>query len=384
MILLNIDFLFNSYLIIMKFILCLFLILQAGSLHMRTSTSQDADYITIWKNLFSTLERPSSTCSTPEVSKNAKNNLNSLYQRPVGVNPNMPYSKSKNPFSGHGFEESADMFDYLDDIFQKDISNYFTTMYKEALNIPEADGNTYQDPYSIDKLIQSNEPSLDLTKFNIDQKLDLVQKYIPIDKNSFKTSISPARLYNIISQWNWSKPNIDDYARKLVDAYDLTGDGRLNAYEFLALSIILNKNFAPAKYSFNEIFKSKLDPIFYYLDCDSDGMISGENVWYGFGKLKRSTDKYNIYNCDISDPGKNLMTMATNDFVLKNDSVLSGYVNQFDFRTGLLLGFLNRQVRGNNVVTDDSVNEKSTRWTDGGAKETMCEKFKKFKTVKPM
>jgi hypothetical protein len=344
----------------------------------KSTQSVDSDYITIWKNLFLTLDRPINTCSTPDISKSIKNTLNIFFQRPAGLNPNLPYSKGINIFLNHGIGDSADMFDYLDDLFQKDITNYFNSVYKDAMNIPEADSNTYQDIYSIDKLLETFNNTVDVSNFQVEQKLDLLQKYLPIDKASFKSSISPARLYNIITQWGWNKPIIDDYARKLVDAYDISGDGRLNAYEFILMSIMLNKNFIPAKYSYNDIFKNKFDPIFYYLDCDSDGYVTGENIWYGFAKLKRNNpEKYNIYQCNI-DANKNMMTASTNDFVLKNDDVLAGYVSLADFRTGLLLGYLNRQVKVNNVVSDDSINEKNARWKDGGTKQIVCEKLKLY------
>jgi Ca2+-binding EF-hand superfamily protein len=336
-----------------------------------------ADYTAIWNNLFTSVNRDKLKCSTPNVPKQMPN---IAYPTLPGQNPGLPISKS-NKYKKYGlYEDSKVFFDYLDDILQNDVTKYFTTIYQQALAIPEADNQVYQDPYSVDKMLLLYETNLNLALFHPEQKLDLLTKYLKTDKESFRYGFSPAKINSIVNQWGWNKPlNTPDFARQLVDTYDFSGDGRLSAYEFLLMSITNSKNMT-GKFNYSEIFQTKLHPIFTFLDCDNDGMVSAENLWYGLGGLRRNrSDVCNIYSCMKETGEKNPNTRATNDFILSNDDTLKSYVSMVEFRTGILLGYLNRQVKGNIIYQDDSINEKGNRWLNNYTTDLYCEKFKKYK-----
>ena len=69
---------------------------------------------------------------------------------------------------------------------------------------------------------------------------------------------------------------------------------------------------------------------------------------------------------------KDYRTTSTNDFVLKNSRKKDGFLDIEEFRTGVLLGYWDRQTDSRTIYMDDTKNMKSLRWAAGGAQDIVC------------
>ena len=170
-----------------------------------------------------------------------------------------------------------------------------------------------------------------------------------------------------------------DPGQYIVDKYDFNGDGRLDAREFIIAMINNNKKviegLKKCRNCMETIILSKLDPIYMYLDCSSNSMVSAEQMWAGFQKLKRSTLGYDIFKCQL-DSGK-YRTSAINDFILKAHKLVDGKVTKEEFRSGILTGYWNRQTDNTKVFLDDGRNLKTLRWGgQNGNVDIICERIK--------
>jgi len=93
-------------------------------------------------------------------------------------------------------------------------------------------------------------------------------------------------------------------------------DGRLNPREFILGSLHNNIQTVGSPlcdHCFFDISKN-IDAIFLYLDCNNDGLLTAEEIWTNLPKMKRNTEKYNIFSFGNDE---NIRTAAINDFVLK-------------------------------------------------------------------
>jgi hypothetical protein len=289
------------------------------------------------------------------------------------------------------FDQVVYFFDYLDDIFQNVISKEFSRLLENAKLITEEDPKKIEDPYTIDKLLfyfsnglEGKDPSKNSPfEINTEPKInpaELIKKYkSDFNYDHWKNYFSVPKISNIIKEFGWNiNTHTPYFFKKLIDKYNFSGTGRLNAKEFLFFAIWENyRNYAQCNhFCFKDIIEKKIDPLFSFLDCDKDGFINSENIWNGFKFLKRSEankDKYNYYKCELPKPfNKFYRTHAVNDFVLKNSGVADGFLNREEFRKGILLGYWERQVETNNVVLDDSINRKSERWDNTGKEDKDC------------
>ena len=342
--------------------------------------SSKEDFTQQWSQLFTSMERPPQLCLPPD-------HLNNEEGGPGGNGDDSGNSQTPNPkpnrfAKNQGQGPSAYLFDYWDEIFQKQIIQIFSGMFKKALAMKEPDANTYQDPYALDKLIYiysngvSGSPNATHSSPNSISQISQYNKNF--NQEIWKNSVSAGQIFNILQQWGWQTVPSANPPKKIVDTYDFDGDGRLNPSEFILFSIINNyKIFRQSECKeecYSEILAQKIDPLFAYLDCDQDGFVSAENLWVGLRNLKRSSKGYNMYQCLMPTIlNKDYRTTSTNDFVLKNYKKADGFVNIDEFRTGILLGYWDRQTDSTKVYTDDTKNSKVSRWGGDGSKDIVCD-----------
>jgi len=203
------------------------------------------------------------------------------------------------------------------------------------------------------------------------------------NKKIFDNSITPIQLLHILDEWEWSPAGTEwDILelKKLVDHYDFNGDGNLNPEEFTILQIHLTvkAGYQCRKHCLREVIEIALEPLFMYLDCDSDGYINSENMWEGFKNVYRANSKkYNMYQCNFPlELNKDYRTNTVNDFILKVSYAADGFLNKNEFITGLLSGFWERQTDENNYGdSPDKLEGLKNRWGNKGDKDIECDKI---------
>lgn len=261
----------------------------------------------------------------------------------------------------------------------------FKSLLEEAKKVPEEDSKSFDDPYTAEKLLfyfsggtEGRDPWNGTDQPVKKISPELITRYKQdFNPSTWEQSFSAARISNIIKAFGWGKPaNIPYYFKRLIDKYAFSGNGRLDAREFIFYAIMENyKSYNQCKkFCFKRVIEEVIDPLFTFLDCDNDGYINSESIWEGFKYLKRSdSKKFSFYNCILPRAyNKYYRTHAPNDFVLKNVQSADGYLSREEFRKGILLGYWERQVNGLAVVTDDSVNRKAERWDSSGIVDKDC------------
>lgn len=397
------------------------------------------------KKLFKNPEKINYSCKKEseyiphyQVKENESNNIyiNDSFLASQITNSSLPKRKPNFIYQEkHGREESAYLFDYLESFLLNKIVIEFNDVFNKAKTHQE--DISFSDIYSAnnqlstyktlgigDYIVLKVKDSIEVQDKLI-ENLSLVNK--KVDKEIFKNSINISQFSSLIKNWRWKYNRYSGkWQKTLFDKYDFNGDGRLNANEFLAFSVMHNykTNVLGTIYGTNNylnICQDRIDPIFYYADCNNDEYISAEELWNALGNLKRSStestskdnnninnnvnnnsinvtntmiynnvtsitstneEKYDIYKCDAFDVMKNkYRSAAVNDFILKNSKTMEGLVNLIEFRKGLLLGYLNRQVNEYNIYSDDFLSEKVLRWSSDGMIDLNCEKIKQTKCV---
>jgi hypothetical protein len=344
------------------------------------SASKD-DYTKDWEALFKTVVRPPAQCNPPN--RLPEPNLEDPREQDLKIP-----KKKINPFAKlQGFGESAYLWDYLDDApILGDLTTEMKKMYDEGFAMALPDVQVYDDPFSLQKLIfYYSQGKEDLTGKTVEEQLTAIKKYnTNFNDAIWKISISVPQVYNIFEQWGWFKRPVSDNPRKSVVFFDFNGDGRLSPSEFLYLAIVNNKKVfrmdSCKKGCFTEMLKNRIDPIFAFIDCDADGWISAENMWYGLKNIKRTVAaNYDIYACKLPTQfNSDYRTISMNDFVLKNYEKHDGYLNLDEFRRGVLIGFLDRNVDDTKIYQDNTRNHKELRWSADGTKDLQCDKMKEF------
>jgi EF hand len=274
-----------------------------------------------------------------------------------------------------GYNDSAYFFDFLDPVFQKEIVDYFEKVYEALRSIDNKDTAEYKDLFDINKLINHEEKN---------KKTDVKELNKNYNPAIYEISINTVQLNKAMKDWNWFiDPGLKDYAFDFVNNYDMDGDGRLNPRELILAIINHNRNSigsGTCKNCFNEIAK-KLDAMFIFLDCNNDGALSAEDLWNNLPKLVRPDNRWNIFGFNNND---NIRTSAVNDFCLKNGNAKDGSVTKDEFRTGILLGYWDRQTSTTSIVKDDSRNLKHLRWDEGGMTDTVAFRYYKEKVLAEM
>merc|ERR1711934_633311 len=297
-----------------------------------------------------------------------------------------PYKKKNNYIQEAGkLDQIQYFFDYIDDIFQKKVSEAFKLLIDEAskVQVDENDAN-FDEPYSADKLLfywsngqEGRDPVKGDDKPQPTKPEELTKYKKDFNPDDWKNSFSAAKIAKIIKLFGWSSnTNMPFFWKRLIDKYDFDGNGRLDTREFLFYAVWENyKNYMQCKkHCFKDIIDKLINPLFTFFDCDTDGYIDSENLWDGCKFLKRTNaEKYDFYKCEVPKPfNKFYRTHAPNDFVLRNWDVADGYLNREEFRKGILLGYWERQAMAHKIVTDDENNKKVERWDATGMKDKDC------------
>ena len=356
------------------------LVISILSLKITKANIKQDDILKIWSDLFS--KNQGSNCKD-QVANPLNNPLNNLILDNNGVPWSGPRKKTNISDKQQGFGPSAYLFDFIDEIFQADITKDFQTIYDEVKKlVPEE--KEFVEPYPLFKLVGAyspNDPSAKPTDPNDQILIDKLKAIVgknskSFNENSYKAGITVANIHKACKDFQWIyNPQEVNFAKKIVDRYDFDGDGRLNPREFIIMSIIHNKSIlgSQCKQCYNEIITKKIDPIFRFLDCNNDGKISAEDLWTNFENLKRKSNKSNIYDCTIK--GKKYRTGSMNDFIIKNMMNFDGYLTKEEFRTAVLLGYWDRQTDVEKIYPDDTRTFKQLRWGASGDTDVVCQRI---------
>jgi Ca2+-binding EF-hand superfamily protein len=280
------------------------------------------------------------------------------------------------------------LYDFLEPVVGKAINDKFESYWKDAYGVP-TDQNyadpSYEDPYTLENILKVKSNGVYDAKAHTDNTKALKEYFPNADFQYHSKSISASRLKRITKEWGWSVSGDKNYPKRIIDTYDYDGDGRLNEYEFLEYSIMNTKGVQnpAAKYSYQEVFKDLIDPIFTFLDCDTDATVTAQEMFDQLKNLQRGDVKgYDPYKCHLPSGESPLRTSAFNDFILRFGGPKKAKVTLEEFRIGILVGYLIRNVKQDRVITDGTGGNKTARWGDNGMKDLECEKILQFATGK--
>lgn len=350
-----------------------------------------------WKLIFKTNDRKQ-TCSQSEQAKKHKKKEekdNTMY-----LHNGLPFSKASWDEKHYGGDAAGYYFDYLDTCWRKKVVEKFKLIYGEAKKIPDV---PLEDPYSVENQLKAYS-SMGLAD-KIPQEIfynkgpdtprqmqSLLSKINPkfiID--IYNHGITYPQLRTLLKDWNWISPAMADYqdpAKHILDKYDYDGNGRLDPREFIFFSIKENIKLLGDKQArknfYNDLIDQILEPFFVYADCDGDGVIDAENIWFTSQILScRHPMNFDIYKCDAKsgDSESDYRTSSVNDFVLKNMKSTEAYLTKAEFFKGILKGFWDRQVTARGIIDADEINGKYIRWGGFGPNfgeiDTECQQIKR-------
>ena len=271
------------------------------------------------------------------------------------------------------------LIDYLEDAFKlqnKLIQTIFKLIFEDAK--AQTSPADFKDPYSLLKLATGNPMSTEsLANEELYQKWLLKDK--KFNKDVYENSITVGQVATVLKAWHWAqnKDNAVIEAKGFVDEFDFDGDGRLNFREFIIAMIIKTKGLVATKtctHCLEDIVLEILDPIFSFLDCKQRNIINAEEMWHGLRFLNKKNPKsYDIYSCKIRDD--RYRTSAVNDFILKSNKKIMGFVNRKEFRLNVLIAFWDRYSSPMGVDEDKEKLRKEKRWGANGEKDNVCEKI---------
>ena len=365
-------------------ILCVSLaIVQTNILKKTTKVATKQDELQkIWGDLFSKPQGGSCVAASAADLLAQKQNP---VPEPDGLNMMGPRKKVNLLDKQQGYGPSAYFFDFIDEIFQSDITKEFQRIYEEVQKLAP-DAKDYTDPYPLSLLVSSltnvatavpgDTPPDEATQL---AKLKSITKGNTqiFNEKAWKAGITAANIFKACKDFQWNfNPLEVNWAKKIVDRYDFDGDGRLNPREFIIMTILHNKNIlgTTCKNCYNDIINKKIDPMFQYLDCNKDSKISAEDIWENFQNLSRKTPgKSNIYSCFIK--GKQYRTNAINDLFIKNMKSFDGFLNKDEWRAAILLGYWDRHTDLEKIYTDETKTFKQLRWGPSGDTDLVCDRI---------
>lgn len=271
-----------------------------------------------------------------------------------------------------GMDRSAYFFDYLDELLREDFIKYFDKIIKDVKKNPQDDPK-YFDPYSISKILNlPKEMSPPQTKEDLYDRMKIINP--TFDADFWEGSFNAVQIAKAIEDNHWDFPiGTADPAKRMIDRFDFSGDGRLSADELIIAVIDTNKNIIGEKKCKNcleEIIFDKIDPMYTFADCDNNDKLSAEEIWRSFRYLKRNTKKYNIYLCEYDGDGAR--TGAINDFLLKSQRSDSGNLTKREFSLGILVGYWTRQMDNGVLIKDDLKSRRMERWADPSGIDNEC------------
>ena len=203
------------------------------------------------------------------------------------------------------------------------------------------------------------------------------------DKTIWENGVTPMQVFHILNDWGWGAPGEDrdmNDIKKIVDTYDFNGDGNLNPEEFTIFQIhsTIKVGHQCAKHCFRNIIDKVLEPLFMYLDCDSDGYINATNLWEGLKMVFRGdSKKYDMYACSFPvELNKEYRTNCTNDLVLKATYAADGFLTKDEFIKAMLTGFWEREADTKSYGVNSETQEGlKSRWSSNGTKDIECDKI---------
>lgn len=349
--------------------------------------TQDQEMMKLLEKLFT-----ENKCSPSEKKDGEDSDADKPSNEAVGVGYGWTIPKSKhNKYEKrlYGWGPSAYLFDYLDAVMSEQIIAAFEKLWTEvkSQNVFPTEQDK-EDPYTLKKI------------FNMPDQPDEVllarfQSLKPsFNQNIWKDSVSVPQVRQVAREWNYN-PTSPDFAREIVDTYDYNGDGRLSPREFIIAYLNINRATLGSKDCkkdkdgkvietgcIHEVVKTILHPIFLRIDCaDFDDKVGAEEIWTALAHLRRfkidpmtkqatteAENRFNIFECKIF--GEQYHTTAVNDFVLKSQKTIDGYLNKLEFVRGVLLGYWARKVDDVGVKNRDDYRVK--RWTDGKTLDNKC------------
>ena len=100
----------------------------------------------------------------------------------------------------------------------------------------------------------------------------------------------------------------------------------------------------------------------------------------GYLQFQIYMNSYNLFQCVSKNTQivKFYHTDATNGFILKNQDKKDSAINLDEFRNGILLGYIDRQVEGNKIYSKDEINGKNKRWKNKGQIDIQCMKINNY------
>jgi len=257
-----------------------------------------------------------------------------------------------------GYGSGAYLFDFLSDNFLASFTSEAQSIYNALKAIDNTKDGLYTDPYDYKLFITD-----DMTD---DEKAKVLADFTKINQNYvqpiFDAAINAVQLHSGMKTWKWNyDTSLPDYSGDFVTKYDADGDGRLNLRELLLGVIDSNSKQLGENVGAN-MFNStamKFKAMFAFIDCDSDGYISAEEIWKNLKKLVRpNPNNYNIFLYE------SMRISSVNDFILKNHISKNGLLSEKEFISALLLGFWNRQTTPLAVLTDNSRSLMDLRWNN--------------------
>lgn len=338
----------------------------------------------IWDNLFKDPKREKEMKCTSilEEDKTAEEKLVAKEEgQRYGGNWNIP--KKKNNFYAKrmiGWGPSAYLFDFLDDVLEKPILAEFEEIWKSAKATVPIDKN-YRDPYTLDHILNWKGTEEQLIKKIEDLTKDS-NGNPTFDQHVWRESVTVAQMHQFLKDNNW---NVDqtqaDPTKAFVDKYDFNGDGRLSRKELLIGMIRANKQRSPSELCtlcMSKTVKELIEPIYMYLDCTNDEKVNAENIWTGIPNLKKPEgleNRYKFWACSIN--GGSFRTSTVNDFVMKGQKTMDGFLSKMEFRLSILQGYWARHVDDLQIYHDESLSMRNHRWdTETGSIDKVCEAMK--------
>ena len=204
----------------MKLVLLMSAYLIINSMNLKTEKSTKVemttkeDFTNQWKILFTTVERPPQMCSVPDKLNNTDDDKKK--NGDDDGSSNVPKAKA-NPYAKQqGFGASAYLFDFFDDVMQQQIDAEFQKVFQAAKAMKEPDPATFQDPYTLDKLVfYYSQQGKDTTNAKETDLMSQIQKYNKnFNAQVWGNSINMGQLYSILDQWGWKKPESKNFAKK--------------------------------------------------------------------------------------------------------------------------------------------------------------------------
>ena len=328
-----------------------------------------------------------SELESPLFQPGANNCIKKTNKEEKAITNSFPKHK-KDPYTALGLNVGpiAYLLDYLEDAFKlqnKLIQSIYKSIFEDAkAQTAPAD---FKDPYALLKVATGNPMSTE-TLANEELYQKWLMKDKKFNKDVYENSITVGQIASILTNWNWAKNknNAVVEAKAFVDEFDYDGDGRLNFREFIIALLMKTKNLVSTKvctHCLENIVLDILDPIFSYLDCKQRNMINAEEMWNGLKFLNKKNPKaYDIYNCKVRQD--RYRTTSINDFILKANKKVLGFVNRKEFKLNVLIAFWDRYATPMGIDEAKEKLRKEKRWGANGEKDNVCEKIGELVQIK--